>query len=124
MGRNVEQDSVFITGSFRGYQRLSYEMNLNHIRIPFNKHKNDVFNIQLLNNYHAQLKGLINLHLKSGAMKYLNNYLVYHNLVNFSHGSEEYKKIVMRDFVLTTKCVTKSRSVSKRQAILIKNVTY
>ena len=92
-------------------------MNLNHIRIPRNKHKNGVFNIQLLNNYHAQLKGLINIHFKGVATKYLNNYLVYHNLVNFSHGFEEYKEVVMRDFVLTTKCITKSHSVSKQQAI-------
>ena len=119
LGGRVEHDSVFVTDSFRGYQRLSYEMSLNHIRIPRNKHRNGVFNIQLLNNYHAQLKGLINIHFKGVATKYLNNYLVYHNLVNFSHGSEEYKEVVMRDFVLTTECVTKSHNVSKRQAIPI-----
>ena len=61
LGGCVEHDFVFVTDSFRGYQRLSYEMNLNHIRIPRNKHKNGVFNIQLLNTYHAQLKGLISL---------------------------------------------------------------
>lgn len=54
LGGRIERDSVFVTDSFRGYQRLSYKMNLNHIRIPRNKHKNGVFNIQLLNNYHAR----------------------------------------------------------------------
>ena len=76
LGGRVEHDSVFVTDSFRGYQRLSYEMSLNHIRIPRNKHRNGVFNIQLLNSYHAQLKGLINIHFKGVATKYLNNYLV------------------------------------------------
>lgn len=63
-------------------------MNLNHIRIPRNKHKNGVFNIQLLNNYHARLKGMINIRFKGVATKYLNNYLVYHNFVNFAKESE------------------------------------
>lgn len=49
LGGRVEHDSVFVTDSFRGYQRLSYEMSLNHIRILRNKHRNGVFNIQLLN---------------------------------------------------------------------------
>lgn len=117
LGGRVEKDSVFVTDSFRGYQRLSYEMNLNHIRISRNKHKNGVFNIQLLNNYYAQLKGMINIRFKGVATKYLNNYLVYHNLVNFSKGSMEHKEEVMRDFVLITDCISKSHDVSKRQAI-------
>lgn len=53
-----------MTDSFRGYQKLSYEMNVNYIRITRNKHKNSEFNIQLLNNY-----------------------LVYHNIVDISQGS-------------------------------------
>lgn len=119
LGGRVEKDSVFVTDSFRGYQRLSYEMNLNHIRIPRNKHKSGVFNIQLLNNYHAQLKGMINIRFKGVATKYLNNYLVYHNLVNFSKGSMEHKEEVMRDFVLITDCISKSHDISQRQAIPI-----
>lgn len=55
---------MFVTDSFRGYQKLSYEMNVNYIRITRNKHKNSEFNIQLLNNY-----------------------LVYHNIVDISQGS-------------------------------------
>lgn len=119
LGGRVEKDSVFVTDSFRGYQRLSNAMELNHIRIPRNKHKNGVFNIQLLNNYHSQLKGMINHRFKGVATKYLNNYLVYHNLVNFSHGSDDYKEEVMRNFVFTTNCTSKSHDISKRKAIPI-----
>ena len=96
LGGRVETGSVFVTDSFRGHERLSYEMNLNHIRTPRNKHKRGVFNIQLLNNYHSRLKRIINIHFKGVVTKYLNSYFAYHNLVN---GSMEHKEEVMRDFV-------------------------
>lgn len=52
----VDKVSVLVTDSFRGYHKLANEMEVTHIRIPRKKHTNGAFNIQLLNNYHAQLK--------------------------------------------------------------------
>lgn len=117
LGGRIERDSVFVTDSFRGYQRLSYKMNLNHIRIPRNKHKNGVFNIQLLNNYHARLKGMINIRFKGVATKYLNNYLVYHNFVNFAKESEIEKESILFCFVRETLCESKTFDIAKRRAI-------
>lgn len=76
-----------------------------------------MFNIQLLNSFHAQLKGMIDVRFRGVATKYLNNYPVYHNLVNFSQGSEEHKETLMLDFTLTADCMSKSHDVSKRRAI-------
>lgn len=90
-------------------------MNLNHIRIPRNKHQNGVFNIQLLNNYHACLKGMINIRFKGVATKYLNNYLVYHNFVNFAKEIE--KESILFSFVRKTLCESKTFEIAKRQAI-------
>ena len=36
--------------------------------------------------------------------KYLNNCLVYHNLVNFSKGTDKIKEDAMFSFTLSTKC--------------------
>lgn len=55
----VEKESVFVTDSLRSYLKLSNEMNLNHIRIPRNKHSNGSFNIQVVNNYHSRLKSML-----------------------------------------------------------------
>lgn len=90
-------------------------MNLNHIRIHRNKHKNRVFNIQLLNNTH--LKSMINLRSKSVATKYLNSYLVYHNFVNFAKESEIEKESILFSFVQETLCESKTFDITKRQAI-------
>lgn len=59
LGDKIAQDSVFVTDSLRSYQKLSFDIGLNHIRIPRNKYKNGVFNIQTVNNYHKRLKDLI-----------------------------------------------------------------
>ena len=83
-------------------------MNLNHIQIPRNKHKNGVFNIQLLNNYHACLKGMINIRFKGIVTKYLNNYLVYYNFVNFAKESEIEKEAILFSFVQKTMCESKT----------------
>lgn len=47
---HVVKGSVFVTDSYRGYHKIAYAMEVDHIRIPKNKHTNGVFNIQLLNN--------------------------------------------------------------------------
>lgn len=44
---------------------------------------------------------------------------MYHNLANFTQGSDEHKEIVMLDFTLTTACVSKNHDISKRQAISV-----
>ncbi|MBQ9405867.1 MAG: hypothetical protein IJU37_03895 [Desulfovibrio sp.] len=49
--------------------------------------------------------------------KYLNNYLVWHNLVNFSKGTDRYKKEMMLDFTFTTKCSRSYAEISTRPAI-------
>ena len=59
-------------------------MDLNHIRISPNRCTHGVFNIQTINSYHAGLKEFVLDVFNGVSIKYLNNYLVYHNLVNIS----------------------------------------
>ena len=103
---HVASGSVFVTDSHRGYCKLADSYKVSHIRIPRKHHVANGFNIQMVNYYHSVLKGMINYHFKGVATKYLNNYVVWHNLVNFAKGSEEEKEETMRDFVFTTKCVS------------------
>ena len=103
---HVAAGSVFVTDSHRGYCKLADEYGVSHVRIPRKRHTAQGFNIQLVNYYHSVLKGMVNIHFKGVATKYLNNYVVWHNLVNFASGSEEEKEGVMRDFVFTTRCLS------------------
>jgi len=103
---HVAADSVMVTDSHRGYCKLADAYRVSHIRIPRKKHVSKGFNIQLVNSYHSELKRMVNGLFKGVATKYLNNYVVWHNLVNFANGGEEEKEMVMRDFTLTTKCLS------------------
>ena len=119
LGGKIVQDSVFVTDSLRSYQKLSFDMGLNHIRIPRNKYKNGVFNIQTVNNYHKRLKDLIFGTFKGVATKYLNNYIVYHNFVNFAKDTKANKEVVLFDFIRNTFCQSKSAEIAKRPALPI-----
>lgn len=56
---------------------------------------------------------------KGVATKYLNNYIVYHNFVNFAKDSFTNKLSILTNFVFKTKCSTKGYDVVKRDAIPI-----
>lgn len=103
---HVEAGSVMVTDSHKGYCKLADQYGVSHIRIPRKRHVANGFNIQLVNYYHSELKRMIDIRFRGVATKYLNNYVVWHNLVNFANGGEEEKEMVMRDFVLTTKCLS------------------
>ena len=79
-------------------------MGVDHIRIKSKKHTEGPFNIQLPNGYHSLLKNMVNHRFRGVSTKYLNNYLVYHNLVNFSKVTDKSKEDAMFSFTLSTKC--------------------
>lgn len=115
----VAAGSVFVTDSLRPYQKLSLDMNLGHIRIPRGRRSVGAFNIQAVNNYHKRLKDLIFGTFKGVATKYLNNYLVYHNFVNFAKDSKADKEVILFDFIRNVLCQSKSLEIAKRPALPI-----
>ena len=114
----VAKDSVFVTDSLRAYLKISNDMELNHIRIPRNKHKCGAFSIQTINSYHSRLKAMIIHTFKGVSTKHLNNYLVYHNFVNFAKDSVESKKTILLDFIQKTECVSKVSGISSREVMV------
>ena len=116
----IEKGSVFVTDSLRSYSKIAYENELTHIRIPRGKYTNGTFNIQTINSYHSELKRLINHYFKGVATKYLNNYIVYHNFVNFAKNTFENKVNKLEEFVFSTRCLTRGYSISKRSAIPVR----
>lgn len=116
---NIVSGSVLVTDMLRPYQKLSLNMELNHIRIARNKRSNGAFNIQMINNYHSRLKDMIIGKFKGVSTKYLNNYLVYHNFANFAKGTVERKKIELLDFIRNTVCIVKTTTLADRPAVPI-----
>ncbi len=101
----------------RSYHKIAHENELTHVRVPKGKYKNGAFNIQAINAYHSELKRLVHGNFKGVATKYLNNYIVYHNFVNFAKGELNQKINILREFIYTTDVNLKSREVSDRERI-------
>ncbi|QKF91590.1 IS1595 family transposase [Campylobacter sp. CCUG 57310] len=117
LDKKIVSDSVLVTDSFRAYLKLAKDMNLSHIRIPRNHYKAGAFNIQVVNSYHSRLKSMLIYNFKGVSTKYLNNYLVYHNFVNFAKESRNDKEIILLDFIQKTECISLVRSISGRPNI-------
>ncbi len=119
LGGKVDKGSVLIADSFRGYHKPAADMEVTHIRIPCKKHTNGAFNIQLLNNYYSQMKELINVGFNGVSTKHLNSYRVYHNMVNFSKGDDQFKEDIMFRFAMSTKCMETRSNVFNRSLMPI-----
>ena len=114
----ISKDSVFVTDSFRAYLRLSNDMELNHIRIPRNKHSNGCsFNIQTMNSYRSILKAMLIYTFKGVATKYLNNYLAYHDFVNFAKNTKQDKEEILFNYIINTNCISKSINIANRASV-------
>lgn len=115
LNKKIEKESIFVTDSFRAYLKIANDMELSHIRIPKKKHKLGSFNIQTINSYHSHLKDMIKHKFKGVATKYLDNYLVYHNFVNFA--KESYKEVILFEYIQEIECKTQSINISQRPII-------
>lgn len=113
----IEKGSILVTDSFRGYSKLAFENELTHIAVPRGKHTNGAFNIQTINSYHSELKRLVQRNFKGVSTKYLNNYVVYHNFVNFAKGDFSTKLNILQEHTFTTWIQAKSKEIQLREAI-------
>ena len=62
------------------------------------KAKKGIYNIQHINGYHSQLKRFMR-GFNGVSAKYLNNYLVWNNLVNYAKESDMEKRNIFLTFV-------------------------
>ena len=121
LNHRIEKGSILVTDSLRSYHKIAFDNELTHVRIPKGRHTNGSFNIQTINAYHSELKRLVHGNFKGVATKYLNNYVVYHNFVNFAKGKFNEKFDILREFIYITDADIRSKEISKREAIPVIN---
>ena len=116
LNNRIEENSVLVTDKNRCYKLFSEANELDLIQISALKRTQGMFNIQHINNYHGRLKEFIRK-FHGVATKYLNNYLVWHNLVNYAKAEFEEKEISFRDFVNSVNTTTTCRNLPNRNPI-------
>lgn len=111
--KRIDTKSVLCTDKEKSYRKFSNEHNLELVQLATGKSKKGIYHIQHINNYHSRLKEFIRP-FKGVATKYLNNYLVWYNLVEYAKETTTEKEQIFLSFVLTTQIDEKCRDISKR----------
>lgn len=104
------------TGNLEQFLTFTNANGIDLVQLKTGKAKKGIYNIQHINSYHSQLKRFMR-GFNGVSTKYLNNYLVWNNLVNYAKESDMEKRNIFLTFVLATLKTAKCRDLSNRPAV-------
>lgn len=115
----ISTDSVVCCDGTTSYKKFAQSKSLDLVQLKSGKSKSGNFHIQHINSYHSVLKTWIS-RFHGVATKYLNNYLVWNNFVNYAKESYTEKQEILSDFVFTTEKHILCKNVPKRNSVPIR----
>lgn len=113
LGGKIKEQSAICTDGNSVYRKLSRKDDLNLIPLKGGKAKKGIYHIQHINSYHSELKRFLAF-FKGVSTKYLDNYIVWNNLVNFAKETYQEKAALFLNYVLTTTFYERFEDVDKR----------
>lgn len=116
LGRQILSKSVLCTDKEKSYRKFSKEHDYTLVQLESGKSKNGIYNIQHINNYHSRLKVFM-YRFRGVSTKYLNNYLVWNNLVNYAKETYKEKLIIFENYVMVANANIKCRELSNRPSL-------
>ena len=112
----IEPNSILCTDAIACYNDLVRTEKLELIQLKTGKSKLGIYHIQHINSYHSMLKNFM-IRFHGVATKYLNNYLIWHNFLNYAKESYAEKTTILADFVFATNKKSLSKEIPLRPAI-------
>ena len=112
----IEEKSILCTDEMNSYIQFADKNNLELIQLKSGKAKKGIYHIQHINSYHSNLKKFMRK-FNGVSTKYLNNYLIWNNILNYSKETWTEKKNIFTDFVFTTEKKVLCKNIRKRSAI-------
>ena len=109
----IATGSVMVTDLMNSYTRFANRNGLDLIQLKGGRTKKGIYNIQHINNYHSRLKQFL-MPFNGVSTKHLNNYLIWHNFVNYAPESEVDKRVILLKYVLTQPMTILCRDISKK----------
>lgn len=92
-GGRISTDAVLCTDKHNAYVGFAEREGINLLQLKSTQRVSGTLGIQHINGYHSQLKTFME-RFHGVATKYLNNYLVWHNLRNYAEGDFNFKESV------------------------------
>lgn len=117
LGNHFERQAVLCTDKTTAYRQIVKDKDLRHFKIDGQKTIGGIYHIQHINNYHSQLKAFINGCFKDVSTKYLNNYLVWYNLVNYSKKTRTQSAKILLSFTLTLQKRVRYVDIANREPL-------
>ena len=97
------------------YVRFSNANGIELVQLKTGKAKKGIYNIQHINSYHSQLKRFMKS-FNGVSTKYLNNYLIWHNFVNYAKESDVEKRAILLKLCVNYIKNDRNSSLSDRPA--------
>lgn len=113
-GANLVDGSVLCTDKCQSYQPVAERHGMELVQFKGGESRvRGVFHIQHVNAYHREVKARVNGHFRGVASKYLNNYLMWHNMV--SYGKSSFDELLYA--VAGADSIGRSRNLQSRRAL-------
>ena len=112
----IIKNSILCTDGLNSYVNFAAANNIELIQLKSGKSKKGIYHIQHINSYHSMLKNFI-ARFKGVSTKYLNNYLIWNNILNYSKETWTEKKNIFETFVFTTDKKILSKNIPVRPAL-------
>ena len=112
----IDPSATLVTDKMNSYVRFSNANGIELVQLKTGKAKKGIYNIQHINSYHSQLKRFMKS-FNGVSTKYLNNYLIWHNFVNYAKESDVEKRAILLSYVLTTLKTDRNSRLSDRPAL-------
>lgn len=112
----IKSGTTVCTDKEKAYRKFSRENSLNLVQLDSGKSVKGLYNIQHINSYHSQLKKFMG-HFCGVSTKHLNNYLIWHNFVNYAVEKFSEKQQILIKFMLTTLKTEVGDEVFNRPAV-------
>lgn len=95
----ISDTAELCTDKMTSYKAFAKEKGINLHQFKATERSNGIYGIQHINNYHSVLKHFMG-NFRGVSSKYLNNYLVWHNFVNYAGETYTEKKAIMLRYCL------------------------
>ena len=112
----IDPSATLVTDKMNSYVRFSNTNGIELVQLKTGKSKKGIYNIQHINSYHSQFKRFMK-GFNGVSTKYLNNYLFWHNFVNYAKETKAEKRDILLAYVLSTLITDRNGSLSDRPAL-------
>lgn len=112
----IDKNSTIVTDKASAYVRFADKNHLKLVQLNGGKSKSGIYHIQHINSYHSMLKRFMR-GFNGVSTKYLNNYLIWHNFVNYAKETSAEKQRILLNYALSTTMSETCRQITNRQML-------